>query len=176
MKIQEISSEIDSYYLDAIAKLRVSVWSNQLGQKAFLENQWCDEHDQHAFHWIVINTENELIASARLCLHNTIAEFPDFQEIRELVTEFPPPIAMMTRLVISPNYQKLGISKILDLARIKKAEQLGAKSIVLQVPFYRIKSIEKFGFKCVGKAQEKTFNDKCEIEFFLYAKTLTILR
>ena len=171
MKIKELHPEIDSNYLDAIAKLRVSVWSNQLGQKSFLEDQWRDEHDLHAFHWIVMNAENELIASARLCLHDTIENFPDFEEIQELVTELPQPIAMMTRLVVSPNYQKLGISQKLDLVRIQKAEKLDANSIILQVPSYRRKSMEKFGFKCLGKAKEETFNNICNIEFFLYLKT-----
>ncbi len=173
MEIKVLSPEIDSFYLDAIAKLRVSVWSHQLGRTAFSEEKWSDEHDLHAFHWVVMNDENELIASARLCVHNTIAEFPDFDEIQGLVTELPAPIAMMTRLVVSPSYQRLGISRKLDLARLQKAKQMGTKSSVLQVPYYRIKSVEKLGFKCLGKAIDKTFKNLDNIEFFLYAKIET---
>ncbi|MGK7892783.1 MAG: GNAT family N-acetyltransferase [Xenococcus sp. (in: cyanobacteria)] len=173
MEIKALSPEIDSFYLDAIAKLRVRVWSHQLRETAFSAEKWCDEHDLHAFHWVVINEENELIASARLCIHNKIADLPDFEEIQGLVTELPSPIAMMSRLVVSPLHQRKGISQKLDLARLQKAKQINAQSIILQVPCYRRKIVEKLGFKCLGKAQEKTFQSSCNIDFFLYAKIHT---
>lgn len=173
MEIKVLPPEIDRVYLDAIAKLRVRVWSNQLGETAFSGEKWSDQHDLHAFHWVVLNDEHELIASARLCVHNTIADFPDFEEIQGLVTELPSPIAMMSRLVVSSKYQRLGISQKLDLARFQKAEQIGVKSSVLQVPDYRRKSVEKLGFKCLGKATDKTFKSPGDLEFFLYAKIQT---
>ncbi|MEL4896308.1 GNAT family N-acetyltransferase [Crocosphaera sp. Alani8] len=172
MEIKVLSPEIDSSYLDLIGKLRVSVWSYQLGRAVFSGEKWCDEHDQHAFHWVVMNDENELIASARLSIHNNIADLPDFNEIQGLITELPKPIAMMSRLVVSPTYQRLGISQKIDLARLQKAKQMGIQSLVLQVPHYRRKSIEKLGFKCLGKAIDKTFKHSDNIDFFLYTKVM----
>ncbi|MGD1852146.1 MAG: GNAT family N-acetyltransferase [Cyanophyceae cyanobacterium] len=171
MEIKMLSPEIDRSYLNAIGKLRVQVWSNQLKDKAFSGEEWRDDHDLHAFHWVVMNEENQLIASARLCIHKNVVDLPDFEEIQELVRNLPSPIAMMSRLVVSPLYQRSGIARKLDLARLQKAMQTNAQSIILQVPSYRSKAIEKLGFKCLGKAKEETFQDSHGIDFFLYAKT-----
>ncbi|MEM6500960.1 MAG: GNAT family N-acetyltransferase [Cyanobacteria bacterium P01_C01_bin.89] len=170
MEIKALSPGMSSSYLDAIATLRVRVWSHQLKEKAFVENKWWDKHDLHAFHWIVLNENSELVASARLSTHNTVVELPDFEEIKALLTELPSPIAMMSRLVVSPEYQRRGIAQKLDVARLQKATQINAQSIVLQVPAYRRKAIEELGFKCIGKAKEETFHGTSNIDFFLYAK------
>lgn len=156
--------------MDAIADLRGRVWSRQIGEEAFEGGKWIDEYDESGLHWGVFNENNQLIAAARLNVGMMVGDFPDYDEIKDIPCNLPAPIGMMTRLVTDPAYQKLGISHILDEVRILKAEELGVRSIILQVPDYRCKSIEKFGFECLGEAFDETFKGKSNIRFFLYAK------
>ena len=171
MRIKALSPEFARFYLDDIAKLRVSVWNQQLKETAFTNQKWLDEHDEHAFHWIVLNTQNKIIASARLCIHDTVAALPDFEEIKDLIIDLPTPIAMMSRLVVDPAYQKLGIARKLDVARLESITQTAAKSVILQVPSYRRKAIEKLNFTCLGKAKEKTFQVPCTPKFYVYVQS-----
>ncbi len=173
MKLLELNPQVPND-LEAIALLRATVWSNKLGHNCFSQGMWTDVHDFHSFHWGVFDAQDELIAAARLCIHEKVTEFPDFSEIRQLTKELelPSPIGMMTRLVVSPNFEKMGIARQLDQIRIEKAQKLGAKTIILQVPDYRRKSIEKLGFECVGKALDETFKGQINIDFFLSVKFL----
>ncbi|OQY73486.1 MAG: hypothetical protein B6D44_06990 [Ignavibacteriales bacterium UTCHB2] len=62
------------------------------------------------------------------------------------------PIATLNRLVVHPNFQKKGISKLLDKVRFEKAIELNCKSIIVVGPGYRVNSLEKEGFKIIGNA------------------------
>ncbi|MEL6261358.1 MAG: GNAT family N-acetyltransferase [Cyanobacteria bacterium J06626_6] len=172
MIIKALTLETTPLYLEAIAQLRASVWNQQLQTAVFSETKWSDAHDQHAFHWIVLNEQNNLIASARLCVHQSVSELPDSQEIEGLLPELPTPIAMMSRLVVEPSYQRLGIARRLDIRRLERAGQIGAKSLVLQVPGYRRTSVERLGFEYSGRAKERTFKETCDIGFYVYFKVL----
>jgi len=176
MKIKALSQDLFPYYLEAIAELRVKVWNQQINQTALTERTWSDNHDSHAFHWIVLNEQNQLIASARLCIHNAVSELPDLEEIEKLVQKAPVPVAMMSRLVVDPLYQRRGIARKLDSLRLEKAKQQKAKSVVLQVPDYRRKAVEELGFDCLGRAEEKTFQGDCDVSFYAYIKRLHSIR
>ena len=172
MKIQVITPKTKNDYLDDILSLRVLVWEHQIGMTTFLDRRWLDEHDFHAHHWIVLNEDNSLMASARLCVHCTVSGLPDYEEIGHLLQDSHCPVAMMSRLVVNPAYQRLGIAKELDIARIEKAKQLDCNFLAAQVPIYRMRSIQALGFQCLGKAYEKTFQSLETPDFYLYVKDL----
>ena len=175
MKIIEFNSK-DENYLEDIASLRAEVWAYQVGNNTFSGGKWKDKHDEDSIHWGVITEDNRLIAAARLCIHDEVSQFPDYDEISGLVDYLPGPIGMMTRLVVHPEFQKMGISKKLDKIRIEKSIELGAGSIMLQVPTYRRKSIESFGFECMGMAVDETFAGNTKFDFYLYVKYCHVLK
>ncbi len=170
MKIKIIPPQLQNAYLDEISSLRVLVWKHQIETTAFSDKKWLDKHDFHAHHWVVLNEENSLVAAARLSVHYTVSDLPDHEEIEHLLKDSHCPIAMMSRLVVNPAHQRLGIAKELDVARIEKAKQLDCNFLAAQVPTYRTKSIQALGFKCLGKAHEKTFQSLKTPDFYLHIK------
>lgn len=171
----EFSSD-DRELLEKATRLRAAVWNLHVGLDVFAEKVWTDCHDCHACHWGILNTSGYMVASARLCVHDTIEEFPDYFPGNTFDCDFDSPIAMMNRLVVHPDYQKRGLASGLDRVRINKALSLYCKSIVIEVPSYRIKSLERHGFEYVGQTVDITNIKQADVQFYLYRKVLTAFK
>lgn len=133
--------------------LRIQSWiSVGVLEPGKYKNDVCmDEHDHHAFHW-AIRINSKIIAAARLCVHNSLNELPDSGFFVDITEEIEAPIATLNRLVVHPDYQKQGLSRLLDKVRFDKAAELKCRSIIVVGPGYRINSLAKQGFKVVGNA------------------------
>jgi GNAT superfamily N-acetyltransferase len=156
-------------------ELRAVVWNAQanLGHDIFEEGEWTDEHDLHAIHFAVLSDSEKVIAAARLCVHSAISDFPDYADIAMLyVGCVRPPIGMLGRLVVHPSHQGKGIAQLLDQARLSKAAALDCRSVMVEVPEYRRKAVEKLGFVLVGSAVDKSPIQQAGIPFYLYAKAV----
>ena len=162
----------DHELLEKATRLRADVWNMHVERGIFSENVWTDSHDSHAFQWGIIDQGCRMIAAARLCLHDSILEFPDYFPGNGLNLGFAAPIGMMSRLVVHPEYQRQGLASRLDLARIRKAESSGCRSIAIEVPSYRVRSLEKQGFEYVGRTVDTTNIRQVNMQFYLYRKEI----
>jgi GNAT superfamily N-acetyltransferase len=128
-------------------RLRYEIWS---AEGVEISNPQAgtiaDSHDDHAMHWGVFDG-TRLVAAARLCLHETLAEAPDGQLFAGL--EIPTPIASMNRLVVTQSHRGRGIAKELDQTRIQHGRTFGARAMIvtpLNSQSSRIRSLEAQGF------------------------------
>jgi GNAT superfamily N-acetyltransferase len=128
-------------------RLRHTVWECE-GAVLYDSQQQtiADPHDDHAIHWGVFE-DDVLIGTARLCLHDSLAEAPDGEMFAEI--DLPIPIASMNRLVVLKSHRGLGIGRLLDDLRIAKARQLGARAVIVTPANVesRLRSLERRGFR-----------------------------
>jgi GNAT superfamily N-acetyltransferase len=127
-------------------RLRYKIWSAEGVEIINPEaGTIADSHDDHAMHWGVFDGAR-LVAAARLCLHQTLAEAPDGELFAGL--EIPTPIASMNRLVVTKSHRGRGIAKNLDQIRIQQARVLEAQTVIIApVNFWsRKRSLEAQGF------------------------------
>ena len=71
----------DTPTLEAIYRLRAAVWreTGDVAQAAFADGRWSDEHDAASTHWVIRDGE-ELVAAARLSVHERLADVPEAEE------------------------------------------------------------------------------------------------
>ena len=140
--------------LDEMGALRVVAWKEEQGisQDFFSHNAWIDDDDQKAHHWI-ITKDNVIVAAARMSFHREYHTVPhaDLFDENELGNFNSGPFASLNRLVVAPEYRGNGFSAVLDEARIRYAEENGAKLIIAQPIASRIKPLEDLGFIYIGK-------------------------
>lgn len=67
----------------------------------------------------------EIVAAARLCVHDRLADAPDGEMFESL--ELPTPVASLNRLVVSRAHRGLGLAHRFDALRIRRAAELGAR-------------------------------------------------
>jgi len=111
--------------------LRYRVWSKQVQLSENVQRQGLisDDHEDHARHWGVLSDTEGLVASARLCVHQSEQDIPEADCYTEL--SLPSPIASINRLVVEQFAQKRGFAQSLDLRRIEAARSAGAACIVV---------------------------------------------
>jgi GNAT superfamily N-acetyltransferase len=141
----------DRPLLDRIGRLRVRAWSTLIPEAAAMEI-WLDGFEAAARHWVVYRGD-ELIAAARLSVHQGIEDVPDPECFVGVFREpIPTPIASFNRLVVDPSARELGISRRLDLVRLEAAEAMGCRCAIGSTPAgeKRIRQMVELGFVVVG--------------------------
>lgn len=172
LKFFEFSADNEVRIREAVS-LRAYVWNRETGRETFQSGQWFDSHDSHAYHWAVLNAQNKLVASARLCIHSEVREFPDYDDIKHLHFQPPEsPMAFMTRLVVHPDYQGMGIAHHLISLRVQKALSLGCRIILCEITTTRRATYERMGFEYIAPTNDATSIHEAGIYFHLYAKPL----
>lgn len=144
--------------INDIGQLRYAVWKHDVLAMPMpsvdaLANTWLDEIDGDAYLWAIYK-DGRLAASARLTVHPTMASMPDVLYCDAYKNHFPPLIASFNRLVVADEFRGLELSSILIEMRIQKSLAIGAKSIVLICPDYRVAANLKSGFGYVGAAAD----------------------
>jgi GNAT superfamily N-acetyltransferase len=105
--------------LEEIFRLRGVVWA---GQEWLTKHQdmvrLADSYEGRARHWVV-RQRGQLVAAARLSLHNRVEDVPDFEFFPTgfAIAIPPPPIASINRLVVHPAHRRQGIATLLDRCR-----------------------------------------------------------
>lgn len=70
----------DKSRLQEIYDLRIAAWENSERicsiNKTKFPNGWVEEIDKDAFHFVVFDDSNKIVASARISLHNSLDELP----------------------------------------------------------------------------------------------------
>lgn len=141
---------IDATSLEDIGLLRHLVWRD-LGMdmtSSIKSYSWIEPIDYDAYHWIVYK-EQQVVSSARLTLHKTIDTLPESALYKKHQHEFPGPIASFNRLVVKNEFRNRKLSSQLDQLRIEQSVNIGAKSIALDCPEFRVNSLIKKGFKLI---------------------------
>jgi GNAT superfamily N-acetyltransferase len=149
--------------IQAAQRLRYTVWQSEGVAIQSSDESIADGHDEHATHWGVYDG-NRLVASARLCLHDTLTEVPDARMF--IGTAIPSPAASMNRLVVLKSHRGQGIARPLDEARIEKAGELGARTVII-TPINvssRKQSLGNLGFQVLtGVAGHPSWSQSVEI-------------
>lgn len=135
-------TEISDDLLEQLGLLRMNAWTADdrvpLGfqkGKPWLDNDI--EKLPQTTHVIVYTEDGSRIAaSSRMTLCTTHDDVPDAAYYRQagFLDELPAPLVSLNRLVTHPDCQKLGLGSFLDRARIQRAAEIGAKSVVVYTP------------------------------------------
>lgn len=134
--------------LREIETLRVRVWRDTgFKMKAGHENDthWGDHWDVEGKHFAVL-FQGKVIAATRVTKHNSLADSPYPAWFENVTPEPSPPLLFISRLVVDLNFQRRGLSDILDQKCIELGRQLGAGAIICDVPEYRIEPLLRRGF------------------------------
>lgn len=147
----------DNSRLQEIYDLRVNVWESQKNDfvnRRLYPNGWQDELDQSAFHWIVKNDQDQIIASARLNIFNSLKKFPYYTSVKHLPFPGERPFAFYSRLVVHPQYRQNGLSrKLFNGRRFFCDEKVIRLSQVFINNTQVIGQFEKSGYKNIGQAE-----------------------
>lgn len=145
----------DRALLEKIGRLRVAAWSTFMPGRSIRRACWLDEFELRARHWCLFH-DGELVAAARMSVHRRLDEVPDAC-IYQGVFSTPPeaPLASFNRLVVRPEYRGRGLSRRLDEVRLKAAQTLGCRSVVLETHSgpIRLAQLQELGFHVVGAAR-----------------------
>ena len=144
----------DNSRLEEIYNLRVEAWENSERTNSINRNNfpngWSDTIDPQAFHWIVTNETNQIIASARLSLHNSLDELPYPPAFKKFNLPSERPFAFYTRMVVAHEYRSLFLVKKLDKCRIEFIKKLQLPYTVATCTDKRINSLVELGFEILG--------------------------
>lgn len=140
----------DPQVLEQIYALRVIAWRSKVDVPDGV-TQWVDDIDPLSKHWAVIRG-NQVVAAARLSVHQLITEVPDPEGYHGVIDFLPPPIGSMNRLVVHPDFRGRGLSKLLDQGRIEAARKFGCKNLVVSATDQkRAAALTAEGFKFCGE-------------------------
>ena len=146
----------DPSRLPEIYNLRLNVWEHS-GQSEFVNrklypNGWHDYLDKTAFHWVVFNKQNRIIASARLNLFYSLEDFPYCLSVKKFLLPAAIPFAFFSRLVVDPQYRQNGLSRQLFTGRSLFCEERQTRwsQVFINNPII-INQFEKSGYNNIGK-------------------------
>lgn len=159
-KYQTLRPELltDKSRLHEIYDLRLNVWEHS-GKSEFVNrklypNGWNDDLDDEAFHWVIINNQNKIIASARLNIFDSFEEFPYYLSVKNFSLPDIMPFAFFSRLVVHPQYRQKGLSKKLFASRTRFCEERDIRWTQVFINNQHIISqFEKSGYKNIGISQ-----------------------
>jgi predicted GNAT family N-acyltransferase len=148
----------DKSRLQEIYDLRVDVWENseksEFVNRQLFPNGWFDDLDDNAYHWVIENDENKIVAAARLNIFDHLTEFPYHQFLKDISLPQTNPFGFYSRLVIHPEYQGLGLSIRLITSRMHFCEEKKIFWLQGLATNDRIKNLfEKLNFQIVGQAE-----------------------
>ena len=130
LKRSLVLSEVsDRHILDSVFALRVTAWRAKVEVPPEII-QWSDDFDATARHWAVL-LEGKVVAAARLSVHAEITDVPDAEGYHGVVDLLPPLIGSLNRCVVHPDFRGLGLSEVLDQARINAARKSVCRSLVV---------------------------------------------
>jgi predicted GNAT family N-acyltransferase len=138
-------------------RLRYEVWNEQ--EELFPDVRKAgiirDDHDAHAQHWAIF-VGNEMVASARMCIHKLQTDTPDEMAFRKI--DLPSPVATINRLVVHKSARGLGLSRQLDTCRINAAREHAAKCIVGTAVKARIEGLQRVGFELTPFTYKQSYS------------------
>ncbi len=144
----------DLAILEQVYRLRVEAWRARNPDFPPMD-AWTDAFDAVGRHWVILDGDAP-VAAARLTVHDVLAEAPSAEIYRDLLPDdLPGPIGVLTRLVVARGHAGLGLSLMLDKARIEAARTTGCRHLIGETfaGLSRIDQMSKLGFEVIGQAQ-----------------------
>ena len=147
----------DKSRLQEIYDLRVAAWeaserATSVNRKAY-PGGWAEELDMDAFHFVIFNEHNLIVASARISLHKSIEELPCAASFKSFILPEDRPFAFYSRLVVSPDYRSSFFFKKLDQIRVEFLAKRQIPFAIATCTEKRLKTILRLGFKILGKTK-----------------------
>ena len=128
---------------------------------------WTDHLDNDGFHFIMQNENNEIIASSRFNVLHNLSDLPEQDLFNKFNYPEARPFGLFSRLVIHPDYRKLGLSSKFDSTMIefcKKQEIFFTLAWIHQGGLDQLTSI---GFKVLGTAFYNAFSNESLQELYV---------
>ena len=141
----------DESLLCQIGELRLSVWrasGTRIEVPAAIKSWRDTPQDSNGIHFALI-LGSELIAATRLNVYQNFVDMPGHDWFSSLKVKLATPFGMIGRLVVAPAYQHKGAGKWLDRECLREAALRGCKSVLCDVPSYRVESLTRMGFKAI---------------------------
>ncbi len=146
----EAAQHKSTHLLGQIARLRHTAWSHGMSEEftGYSLEHWIEPLDIDACLWIIMD-DYRPVASGRMTTHGSTDTLPDSTFYDGINLECSAPIASLNRLVVSPEYRRLGIGERLVSIRTEMAWQRGARTVIVDCAEERIGSLTKLGFTMV---------------------------
>lgn len=164
--IKEVDCK-DIEELNRIGKFRYDLWDKEtiIDKSLFPGGVWLEELDFSVKHWIAVEKEtNEIVAVARLSIHDTLQETPDGSLWVEKDYNLSGPIGYICKLGCSSSVRGLGIGKRMNEIRMDAARILGANSMIVTASPSNSSILFKLGWKDTGI--RVTFPNRPTTEFW----------
>ena len=144
----------DAPTLAAIYRLRAAVWrdTGAVAQAAFADGRWSDEHDPASLHW-VIRDAGELVAAARLSVHERLADVPEAEAYAAVGLRLAGRIAAPARVVVAPAARRHGLAWQLLDAQDAAARAAGCAFAVRQSTPAMRRLLTRRGWYSAGPAR-----------------------
>lgn len=159
MKVELLIS-LSKEEMAQITDLREQVWCHEEGlDKAVARDVGLtveDKLDAKAYHFIIRN-KGTMMASARLTVHMNLSEVPAAAVYRDLAIQALPPIGAFGRSVVVSAFRAQGVGALLDLARFRKAKQIGCKTLITYAHPNRVEMLTLLGFEIIGDANMSAY-------------------
>lgn len=144
--LKEINGALPEEHESEVSILRFSTWKDRTSTIKPSTPDWRESMDDWGWHFL-IHQGNRLVGAARLHVYDEWSSSKSAEYFDGLNVSPKNPVGYLSRLVVDPNSQGLGIGTFLDKHRVLKAQELGAKSVICDVPSYRVPHMVKLGFK-----------------------------
>jgi predicted GNAT family N-acyltransferase len=148
-----VRQEMSPLILKDVFRLRAFVWRQLSEHPQFCSEDWTDEFDASALHWVAL-VDGRLAAAARMSVHDRLEGIPDFQFFAGLNLSLASPIASINRLVVHPDFRGMRLSHELDTQRLGAARKMNCRTMtVLESKLSgmeRLRALERLGFNPVA--------------------------
>ena len=143
----------DPAVLAAIYELRASVWraTGAVSPDTFPTGGWSDEFDPASRHW-AISRDGQIVAAARLSVHNRLEEVPEAAEYLTAGLRLEGTVAAPARLVVAASARRHGLAARLLDVQDEAAREAGAAHAVRQASPAMARLLGRRGWRHVAPA------------------------
>lgn len=140
--------------IDDIFRFRARVWTgiDGVAADAFPSGKWHDKHDETAQHWIVTNSANQIIGSARLTVHARIEDVVEPEQYQRYGVECDGLVAAPDRVVVCPSARRQGIARRLLDAQHEASLHAGAACALRQASPAMCRLVSNRDWRLLGPA------------------------
>lgn len=142
----------DARELARISDLRIEVWGSEgsLDPRIRAAGSWLDEIDPVARHWVAETAGGELVATARLSVHERLEDTLDGYVWTEAHRSVPLPVGSISRLVVRRDARRQGLAGRLNDVRIAAARAAGCRSMTVTASKENARLLAAHGFVDTG--------------------------
>lgn len=161
----------DTTRLEEIYQLRVLAWehtsySRYINRRLF-PNGWTDHLDNGGVHFIMQNEKKEIVASSRFNVLYKLSDLPEQDLFNKFNYPETRPFGLFSRLVIHPDYRKLGLSSKFDLKMMEYCKKQKISFTLAWIHHGGLEQLTSIGFKILGTAYYNAFSKESLHELYV---------